>query len=382
MPPYISTKYNMDNKKIRVAITHGDTNGIGYELIFKVFAAPEMLEICTPIIYGSPKVAAYHRKALEIDANFSIINTADEAEDGRVNMLPVFDEEVKVEFGTSTDEANKAAIMALDRAITDYREGLYDVLVTCPIDKNNLHVEGFHFQTSAHFVESCIGEGHQCLDILMNDCLRVALLTDDIPLKDVAAAITKDAVIDKAASLYSTLRRDLRISKPRIAILALNPNDSEAHPGKEESEAILPAVQQLSEAGIDAYGPYQADTFFGQGAYTAFDGVLAMYHDQGIAPFKALAPENNVHYFGGMSLVCTSPDLGPSYNIAGKGIADEAPLRQAIYQAIDAFRNRINYDEPMANPLPKLYHERKDDSEKVRFSIPKKHENAIKERQK
>jgi 4-hydroxythreonine-4-phosphate dehydrogenase len=372
----------MDNKKIRVAITHGDTNGIGYELIFKVFATPEMLELCTPIIYGSPKVAAYHSKALEMDANFSIIKNAGEAEDGRVNMLPVFEEEVKVDFGQTTDEANKAAILALDRAITDYREGHYDVLVTGPIDKDNLHVEGFHFPTSARFIESCLCEGNRCLDILINDCLRVALMTDDVPLKEVSGAITKDAVIDKAASLFSTLRRDLRVANPRIAILALNPNDSNAHPALEEREAIIPAVQQLADAGISAFGPYQADSFFGQGEYTAFDGVLAMYHDQGVAPFKALAPENNIHYYAGLPVVCTSPDLGPCYDIAGKGVADEAPLRQAIFQAIDAFRNRNNYDEPMEHPLPKLYHERKDDSEKVRFSIPKKHENAIKERQK
>ncbi len=372
----------MDNKKIRVAITHGDTNGIGYELIFKVFAAPEMLELCTPIIYGSPKVAAYHRKALDIEGNFSIVNSADEAEDGRVNLLPVFDEEVKVDLGMPSDEASRAAVLALDKAITDYKDGHYDVLVTCPVDKSNLHVEGIRFSTCGKFVETCIGEGHKCLDILMNDCLRVALVTDDIALKDVAGAITKDAIIEKATSFFSTLRRDLRIANPRIAILALNPNDSDAHPGKEESEAIIPAVQQLAEAGINAFGPYQADEFFGAGEYTAFDGVLAMYHDQGVAPFKALAPEKNIHYLAGLTLVSTSPDLGPCYDIAGQGVADEAPLRQAIYQAIDGFRNRRNYDEPTANPLPKLYHERKDDSEKVRFSIPKKHENAIKERQK
>ena len=167
----------MDNKKIRVAITHGDTNGIGYELIFKVFAAPEMLELCTPIIYGSPKVAAYHRKALDIEGNFSIVNSADEAEDGRVNLLPVFDEEVKVDLGIPSDEASRAAVLALDKAITDYKDGHYDVLVTCPVDKSNLHVEGIRFSTCGKFVETCIGEGHKCLDILMNDCLRVALVT-------------------------------------------------------------------------------------------------------------------------------------------------------------------------------------------------------------
>ncbi|MBM6992044.1 MAG: 4-hydroxythreonine-4-phosphate dehydrogenase PdxA [Prevotella sp.] len=372
----------MDNhRKIRVAITHGDTNGIGYELIFKTFAEPEMLELCTPIIYGSPKVAAYHRNALNIDANFSIVNNASEVQDGRVNMLPVFDEEIKVELGVPSPEAGHAAVKALDKAITDYKDGLVDVLVTCPVNNNELSVEGFNIPNQAKYIETSIGEGRKGLDLLINEQLRVALMTDNIALKDVAAAITLEGIIEKVAVMFTTLRRDMRISNPRIAILALNPNDSEEHPGKEESEAIIPAIQKLADAGVNAFGPYQVDKFFGDGEYYAFDGILAMYHDQGIAPFKALTPENNIHFLGGLPLITTAVDMGPCYDIAGKGVADESALRHAIYQAIDAFRNRNNFDAPYANPLPKLYHERRDDSEKVRFSIPKKHENAIKERQ-
>lgn len=371
----------MNNRKIRVAITHGDTNGIGYELIFKTFAEPEILELCTPIIYGSPKVAAYHRNALGMDANFSIVNTAEEVEDGRVNLLPVFDEEIKVELGTPSNEANLAAVKALDRAIVDYREGLIDVLVTCPVG-NSLTVEGYTIPGNAKYIETSIGEGRKGLDIMMNEMLRVALVTDSIALKDVSAAITTEAIIEKVATFFTTLRRDMRVSNPRIAVLALNPNDSENQPGKEETEAIVPAVQKLADAGVCAFGPYQAADFFGNAQFEAFDGILAMYHDQGVAPFKALAPENNIHYLGGLPLISTSVDMGPCYNIAGKGEADERPLRHAIFEAIDGFRNRNNYDEPLANPLPKLYHERRDDSEKVRFSIPKKHEHAPKERQK
>ncbi len=369
----------MDNQKIRVAITHGDTNGIGYELIFKTFAEPEMLELCTPIIYGSPKIASYHRKALNIEGNFSIINSAADAREGRVNMLPVFDEEVKVELGVTSPEAVQAEMLALDKALTDYKEGLFDVLVTGPLDKKNLNVNGLHIKSCAKFIEDSIGDGQTGLDILVNQDLRVALMTDDIALKDVAKAITTEAIIRKAAILFATLRRDMRISNPRIAVLALNPNDCDEHPGEEETNAIIPAVQQLADAGVNAFGPYQADEFFGSGEYTAFDGIIAMYHDQGVAPFKALEPENNVHYLGGLPLICTCADMGACHHIAGQGIADETGFRHAIYLGIDTFRNRKNYDAPLANPLPKLYHERRDESEKVRFSIPKKHENTVKE---
>lgn len=372
----------MNNGKIRVGITHGDTNGIGYELIFKTFADAEMLGLCTPIVYGSPKVATYHRNALGIEANFSIINSADQAEDNRVNMLAVFEDEVKVEFGVASEEASRAAVKALDKAITDYKNGDIDVIVSCPVNENNLTVEGYAIPKPAKYIETSIGEGKKVLDIVMNEWLKVALVTDDMALRDVPTNISAQAIIEKIAIFYATLRRDMRISAPRIAVLALNPNDTEERRGKEEQEMIIPAIQKLAEVNVCAFGPYQAADFFGSGQYKAFDGVLAMYHDQGIAPFKALLPNNNIHYYGGLPLISTAVDMGPCYAIAGKGEADETPLRYAIYQAIDAFRNRNNYDEPLAHPLPKLYHERRDDSDKVRFAVSKKRENAAKEYQK
>ncbi len=367
----------MDNRKIRVAITHGDTNGIGYELIFKAFEDPMIYDFCTPIIYGSPKVAAYHCNALGIDGNtFSIINSANEAQEGRLNLLPCFDEEVKVEFGAPSQDASRAAIKSIDRAITDYKDNLFDVLITGPIDKNNMHVDGFDFPCNERFIESCIGEGKKGLDILINSTMRMAFATGDIALRDVPAAITKEGLVEKLALLYATLRRDFQIESPRIAVLALNPNDSDAHPGKEEQEAICPAIQQLSDAGACVFGPYQPESFFGNGDFTAFDAILAMYHDQGAAPLKAVDPDNNIHYLGGLPLISTSTDLTPRYDIAGQGKANADSFRHAIYQAIDCFRARNNFDAPYANPLPKLYHEKKDESEKVRFSIPKKHEGT------
>ena len=361
----------MENNKIRVAITHGDTNGIGYELIFKTFADNEMLELCTPIIYGSPKVAAYHRKALDIEANFTIINSAEEARDGRVNVIPCFDEEIKVELGMPTQESGTAALKALDRAMTDYREGLYDVLVTAPLDPNNIQGEGFRFPGHHQYIETSLGEGKKALVVLCNERLRIAVATDEtLSLKDVPAAITKESIEAKATQFFKTLRSDFNISNPRVAILALNPGQ----PGKEEKEILQPAVEELFNNGVSAFGPYAADDFFGKGYYTAFDGILAMYHDQGIAPFKAISPESCVKFAAGLPVIVTSPDDNAGFDIAGQSVANADSFRSAIYAAIDIFRCRENYEAPYANPLPKLYHEKREDGEKVRFNIPKKRE--------
>lgn len=363
----------MSDKKIRVAITHGDTNGIGYEVILKTFAEPAMLDLCIPIIYGSPKVAAYHRKALNLQTNFSIIENAKDAQEGRLNLLTTFEDEVKVDLGQPSPEAGQAALKALDRAMTDYRMGLYDVLVTAPINKNTIQSDMFHFRGHTEYIEQSVGEGQKALMILMNDTLRVALVTTHLPIKDVAKAITKENIIEKATIFSQTLKRDMRISAPRIAVLALNPHAGDGGVlGTEEQDIISPAIAELEQQGVLAFGPYAADGFFGSGTYAHYDGVLAMYHDQGLAPFKTLALENGVNFTAGLPIVRTSPDHGTAYDIAGKGIADEQSFRQAIYAAIDIYRNRQNYDEPLADPLPKLYHEKREDGEKARFTIKAK----------
>lgn len=362
----------MEDRLIRVAITHGDTNGIGYEVIFKTFENPDMFELCTPIIYGSPKIATYYRKMLNIETNFSIIDNANEAKAGRLNLLSTFDEEVKVEAGVASKEAGTAALKALDRTMTDYRSGLFDVLVTAPINKKNIQSDMFHFVGHTEYIENCVGEGNKALMILMNEGLRVALVTTHLPISNVASAITKEAIIEKATIFFKSLKRDFRISNPRIAVLALNPHaGDDGLLGNEENDTIKPAIEELEAAGLQAFGPYAADGFFGSGAYRHFDGILAMYHDQGLAPFKALASESGVNYTAGLPIVRTSPDHGTAYDIAGKGIADATSFRQAIFTAINIFRNRADYDEPLTNPLPKLYHEKRDDSEKARFSIPR-----------
>ena len=330
-----------------MAITHGDTNGIGYEVIFKTFEDPVMLELCTPIIYGSPKVAAYHRKALDIQVPYTVINHAEEAKDDHLNLLSTFDDEVKVEFGASTEESAAAARHALQRAKEDLQKGLYDVLVMAPVKPNPNPAKD-----------------DKALTIMLSDAVRIGLVTTHLPIKEVSQAITVDKIVAKGTIFNTSLKRDFRISNPRLAVLALNPQQ-----GTEEQEMILPAIEELEKSGVQAFGPYVADEFFGQAMYHDFDGVLAMYDDQGVVPFKTLAPEYGVKLKAGITAICTTPDHGPAFDIAGKGMADEQSMRHAIYTAIDMFRHRIEYDEPMAHPLPKLYHEKREDGDKARFAV-------------
>lgn len=339
----------MEDRKIRVAITHGDTNGIGYEVILKAFEDPMILELCTPIIYGSSKIASYHRKTMNLETPFTVIKTAEEAREGRLNLLNAFDDDVKVEFGESTEESAAAAVKALQRAKEDLVKRCYDVLVLGPVKPNPNPARE-----------------DKALLMMVSGEVRIGLVTNRLPIKDVPQAITTEKVIEKGRLFYTSLKRDFRISCPRLAVLALNPQE-----GTEENEVIRPAIEALENEGMQVFGPYVADSFFGDGLFEQFDGVLAMYDDQGTVPFKTLANEYGVKLKAGISVICTTPAHGPAFDIAGKGIADEQSLRHAVYTAIDMYRHRIEYDEPMAHPLPKLYHEKREDGEKVRFAIPK-----------
>lgn len=339
----------MEERKIRVAITHGDTNGIGYEVIFKTFEDPTMLELCTPIIYGNPKAATYHRNILQLQTPFNIISQAEDAREGKLSLLASFDDEVKIEFGTATPESAEAAHKALQQAKEDLKEGRYDVLVQAPVVPSN--------KPDAE---------DKSLLVLFSEDIRIALVTNHLPINQVAQSITKEKIEDKGKLFHKSLRRDFRISNPRIAVLALNPQ-----PGNEEQEIIKPAIEALEAAGIQAYGPFTADDFFSGTMRYNFDGILAMYDDQGYVPFKTLATEYGVKMKTGFPFVITTPDHDPCFDIAGKGEADPASLRHAIYAAIDIFRNRAHYDEPLANPLPKLYHEKREDGEKARFAQKK-----------
>lgn len=353
-----------NNRKIRIGITHGDINGVGYEVILKSFSDVAMLELCTPIVYGSPKVATYHRKAMDIPTNFSIINTAEEVQDGKLNILACTEDELKVELTKATPEAGKAALMALEKALEDYRNGLIDVLVTAPINKHTIQADTFRFPGHTEYIEERAGEGRKALMILLKDDFRVALVTGHIPVKEIASTITKELIMEKITIFHRSLKQDFGIGSPRIAVFSLNPHAGDnGLLGTEEREVIIPAMQEMIAKGIQCFGPYPADGFMGSGNFTHFDGILAMYHDQGLAPFKALAMDEGVNFTAGLPIVRTSPAHGTAYDIAGQGIASENSFRQAIYTAIDVFRNRMVEEEIRVRPLRKHYYEKRDDSD-------------------
>ena len=363
----------MGKDKIRVGITQGDINGIGYEVILKTFSTPEMLDLCTPVIYGSAKVAAYHRKALGLPSvPYQTITSAGDAEDDKINLVICTDDEVKVELSHPTPESGKAARDSLLKATEEWQNGLIDVIVTAPIDKHNVQGDGFNYTGHTEYLEDRLGEGRKSLMILAKDGLRVAIATNHLPISQVPGAITRETLKQKLTIFNASLRGDFGISKPRIAVLALNPHAGDnGLIGTEEAGTIIPVIEEMRQNKVLCFGPFPADGFFGSGNYKHFDGVMAMYHDQGLAPFKALDRGDGVNFTAGLPIVRTSPDHGTAYEIAGKNVADENSFRQAVYLALDVFRHRAEYDEPLANPLPKLYHEKRDDSEKTRFNIPK-----------
>lgn len=358
----------MENNKIKIGITQGDINGVGYEVILKTFADTNMLDLCTPIIYGSPKVAAYHRKSLDLPTNFSIVNSASEASHNRLNVINCTSEEVKVEFSKEDPEAGKAAFDALEKAIGEYKEGLIDALVTAPINKHTIQSEGFTFPGHTEYLEDKLGDGSKSLMILLKNDFRVALVTGHIPVSQIASTISKELIQEKLIIFNRSLKQDFGIGAPRIAVLALNPHaGDEGLLGNEEAEIIIPALKEMSEKGILCYGPYPADGFMGSGNFAHFDGVLAMYHDQGLAPFKALAMDEGVNFTAGLPIIRTSPAHGTAYDIAGKGVANEDSFRQAVYVAIDVFRNRHLEKVARTNPLRKQYYEKRDDSDKLKL---------------
>lgn len=370
-PQEKNTSANEKPTLLRVGITHGDTNGVGYEIILKAFAEQTMFEVCTPVVFGSAKIGSYHRKALGIETQFHFVNSAKDAVDGRLNLVNCFDNDVNVEFGRTSQEAGRAAYWALEAATEALKNGEIDVLVTAPICKNAIQSPDFPFAGHTEYLANRIGEGNEPLMVLANDVMRVALVTTHLPISEVAAAITKENVAKKIRQLNKSLQHDFLISAPRIAVLGLNPhNGDDGVMGHEEKEAIAPAVQEAVEQGIQCFGPYPADGFFGAGMFSHFDAVLAMYHDQGLAPFKALSMDNGVNITAGLPYVRTSPDHGTAFDIAGCNKASEASFRQAIYTAIDIHRNRKADDEARKNPLPKLYHERKEDGNRNRHVTP------------
>lgn len=356
--------------KIRIGITQGDINGVGYELILKTFSTEDMLSLCTPIIYGSPKAATYHRKAINNQTSFTVVDSANDAKENVLNMVNCYgDDEQKIEFGQATEEAGKYAMTSLNSAIADLREGRIDALVTSPLNRNVIKNEdGSAFGGESAYFEQILGEGKKAVDVYISNNLRVALLTSNLPISQVAEKITKESIAEKIVILHNTLKRDMDIDIPRIAVLSFNPTMGEDGKfGKEEEEVISPVIDELFKRGVRCMGPYAADEFFGTDNYKHFDAVLAMYHDQGLAPFKAIAIDEGILYTAGLPIVHTTVVGGTQYSIAGKDEADELAFRHAIYTAIDVVRNRNRFDHARQNQLKKQYFEKRDDSDKLKL---------------
>lgn len=344
----------MEKKTVVAGISHGDINGIGYEVIIKALMDPTINDICVPVVYGSPKVAAYHRKALNIN-NFSFnnIRTPEEANARKANLINCLDDNVRVELGKSTTHGGEAAFISLERAVGDLKSGKIDVLVTAPIDKKNIQSDKFRFNGHTEYLKEISG-ADEVLMLMVSESLKIGVATGHVPLVQVPGLITTDLILKKLRLMNQSLILDFGIRKPRIAVLGLNPHAGDnSLLGSEEAEIIAPAVEQAVRENILAFGPFPADGFFGAGSFTHYDGILAMYHDQGLAPFKALSFDTGVNFSAGLPFIRTSPVHGTAFQIAGKGEASESSFRQALYLAVDIFRNRQMYNEITRNPLKK-----------------------------
>jgi len=339
---------------IKVGISHGDINGISYEVIMKTLLDPRIMEMCIPIIYGSPKVAAYHRKALNIN-NLSLNHVRNPKEAGpqRAHVLNCIDDNVRVELGKSTPIAGEASYMALDRATSDLKEGLIDVLVTAPINKDNIQSDKFNFPGHTEFLAREF-DSKDYLMLMVSETMKVGLVTTHLPISEIPNYITKEGILSKLRIMAHSLQQDFAITRPRIAVFGLNPHAGDnGLLGKEEIDMIIPAIEQAKKEGIMALGPYPADGFFGSEDYRKFDAILAMYHDQGLIPFKLSSFERGVNYTAGLPIIRTSPAHGTAFSLAGEDKASPDSFRQALFLAIDIYKNRQIHEEITKNPLKK-----------------------------
>ena len=337
--------------KIKVGISQGDINGIGYEVILKSFNDAMMYDICTPIVYGLSKVASYHKKTIpNINIEFNTVNNASFAKSKQLNIINIQNKDIKVELGHSTTEAGELSYLSLEKATEDLGNGC-DVLVTAPINKDNIQSKDFNFPGHTEYLASKYADNEELM-ILASQALRVAVATGHIPISKVAEAITEDLISRKLKIFEKSLKRDFGVRKPRIAVLGLNPHAGDnGFIGKEEQEIIIPAIDQAKEEGLLAFGPFPADGFFGSDDFLKFDGILAMYHDQGLSPFKIVSFEDGVNFTAGLSIVRTSPDHGTAYDLAGQNKALPDSFRSAVYMACDIYKKRMEYDSINKNPL-------------------------------
>ena len=337
---------------IRIGISHGDVNGISYEIIMKTLSDSRLLEFFTPIVFGSSKVASYHKKILDYqDFNFHVIRQLDQAVPGKANLLNVFHEEIKIDMGQTTPAAGMAAFQSLELATDALSGGQIDALVTAPINKQNIQHKDFNFPGHTEYLTKKFG-AEESLMLMVSNETRIGVITGHIPLRDVPSMISRDLIMRKLHIMNNSLKRDFGIVRPRIALLGLNPHAGDKGViGKEEEEIIIPTIKEAFDSGILVFGPYPADGFFGSASFNHFDGILCMYHDQGLIPFKTLSFKSGVNYTAGLPVVRTSPAHGTAFDLAGKNSASSDAFREAVYLAIDIVKNRRMHEEITQNPL-------------------------------
>lgn len=338
--------------KIKVGISIGDINGIGLEVILKTIIDERILKTCTPIIYGSSKIVSYHKNIVSLpDFQFQTVRGGDQAEADKINIVNCWNDTVNITLGKITDVGGIYAMKSLEAAVKDLSAGHIDALVTAPINKKAMQLANFPFTGHTEYISDALG-AKDSLMLLVNDGLKIGVVTGHVPLKNVTEQITKGKILDKLRIMNESLIRDFAVDKPLIAVLGLNPHaGDEGVIGEEEVQIIRPAIDEAKKKGIMAFGPYAADGFFGAGQHRKFHAVLAMYHDQGLVAFKSLSFGSGVNYTAGLKAVRTSPDHGTAYDIAGKNEADPSSFRKALFTAVDIASNRREYEENRANPL-------------------------------
>lgn len=341
------------NNILKIGISQGDTNGIGWEIILKILADSRIAELCTPVVYGSPAAASYYQKSVDAEeyepVAFNIVDSAENAESGRVNLVQCGAKELSITPGKPSKVGGEAAAAALLKAIEELKSGAIDALVTAPIDKEMIQSDKFNFTGHTEFLASNLGG--EPLMIMCSELMRVGLATIHVPVAQVAGRLSKELIVSRIEQISASMKQDFGVVRPKVAVLALNPHAGDGGLlGAEENDIIKPAIVECFERDILAFGPFAADGFFASGQFKNYDAILAMYHDQGLAPFKTLTPDG-VNFTASLSAVRTSPDHGVAYDIAGKGVADEQSMRNALFDAIDIVRRRRAWAEWNANPL-------------------------------
>ncbi len=337
-------------ENIKVGISIGDLNGVGGEIVLKMFEDSRILEFCTPIIFASIKTLTFLKTHFKSEINFNSINNIGQTVSGKINVFNVWNEQVNIEFGKEDSKIGEYAFKSLEVATKALKRGDVDVLVTAPINKHNIQSEDFQFPGHTDYLAQQLSGNS--LMFMVTDTLKVGLLTDHVPVKDIAQHISSELIEEKINTVYNTLQKDFRIRKPKIAVLGINPHTGDNGViGKEDDEIMRPTLKSIKDSGKLVFGPYAADSFFGSNNYKNFDAIIASYHDQGLIPFKTLSFGQGVNFTAGLSKVRTSPDHGTAYEIAGKGVADPSSFKEAVFTAIQIFKNRLEFEELTQEPL-------------------------------